>query len=53
MNISEKRDKTIDCILYIYYLICFKTDNNDNKTLINFNNNVNILTSNYTLKLDV
>lgn len=42
----------LERILYIYYLVLFKKGQTNIKALINFNNEVNIMTSTYTKKLD-
>lgn len=47
----RKKDTTLNCILYIYYLVFFWKSDNIIKTLINYNSKVYIITSIYALKL--
>ena len=50
VDISRK-DITLDCILYKYYLVCFQKNNNNIEALINSITKINIITLIYTLKL--
>ena len=48
-----KKKLILDCILYINYSLCFWKSGNGIKPLIDSNSNINIITSIYTLKLDI
>lgn len=48
---DSKKDITLDCIFYIYYLVYFQKCNKYINLLINLNNKINIITPTYILKL--
>lgn len=44
MASTNEEDTILAFVLYIYYLVCFKKNNNNIKALINFNNKISIIT---------
>ena len=51
MTNTIKKNITLDYILYIHYLICFKKNNQEIKLSIKIGSKIKVITSIYTLKL--
>lgn len=49
---KKKKDKVLFIVLYIYYLIEFKTNIKDTKVWLDLGSEVNAMTSAYILRLD-
>lgn len=49
MTNTSKENITLDCILYIYYMIYFQKNINNIEDLINSNNKIKIISFIYTL----